>query len=64
MNKDLFFKTENYNVRMVFLKTNKISYLFWGPEEKSATNFNPDTADYLKKVYQNNAAAIYEVTNK
>lgn len=47
--------------RATFLKTNKISYLFFGPEEKAVANFNPDNDKYLKKVYYNEEISIYKV---
>jgi len=59
-----FFDNYGDEVRVTFLKINKINYLFYGPEEEQHKNFHPETADYLKKVYQNDAVAIYEVTDK
>ncbi len=56
-----FLKTENDEVRSAFLKTNKIDYLFFGPEEKTAANFDPSDDKYLKKVYYNEEISIYKV---
>ena len=56
-----FFRdNKNIGEKYLFLKKNKITYLFFGPEER-ALGFNPENADYLKKVYQNSEVAIYKV---
>jgi hypothetical protein len=58
-----FFSSSNSQTRSVFLKINKINYLFFGPEEKTAANFNPAEDKYLENVYQNNEVTIYKVKN-
>lgn len=46
-----FFRdNKNIGEKYLFLKKNKIAYLFFGPEER-ALGFNPENADYLKRVY-------------
>jgi len=57
----LFFEKYNDKVRADFMKINRISYLFYGPEEKEYKNFNPDTIDYIEKIYQNEEVKIYAV---
>lgn len=56
-----FFSEFSDRARAGFLKINKIDYFFYGPAEKSATNLDPDQADYLEKVYQNEEVTIYKV---
>ncbi|MFA5128987.1 MAG: hypothetical protein WC445_03425 [Patescibacteria group bacterium] len=58
-----YFSRFNSQTRATFLKINKIDYLFFGPEEKNAANFNPDEDKYLENVYQNNEVIIYKVKN-
>jgi len=61
MQVELFLRRYSEQARAAFLKKNCIDYLFYGPEEKKYQNFNPEQADYLKKVYQNEEVAIYKV---
>lgn len=56
-----FFREWNDDEKASFLKENKIDYLFFGPEEKELSAFNPDEKSYLKKVFENSLASIYEV---
>lgn len=56
-----FFTTYSVEQRIKFLKKNKIDYLFWGEDEEENVNFNPQQESYLKLVFKNNQAAIYEV---
>jgi uncharacterized membrane protein len=59
-----FFETYNNKSRADFLRINKIDYLFYGAEEKTFTNFNPETAEYLENVYQNSEVVIYKVVTQ
>ena len=56
-----FFQKNNDDGKIAFLKENKIDYFFFGPEEKILIHFNPEEKNYLDKVFNNNAAAIYKV---
>ncbi|HEY4871017.1 MAG TPA: hypothetical protein VIJ03_03880 [Candidatus Dormibacteraeota bacterium] len=44
-----------------FLGTNRLTLLYWGPDE-AATGFHPDDHGYLHPVYRHGAVAIYRVT--
>ena len=44
-----------------FLGTNRLTLLYWGPDE-AATGFHPDDHAYLHPVYRHGAVAIYRVT--
>lgn len=44
-----------------FLWLNNIAYVYCGPNERRAGGFNPDTKDYLEKVYEEGKVAIYRV---
>ena len=60
-----FFNQDN-EYRKSILKEYNIKYLYYGKDEKSLGNFNPDSAeskDYLKKVFENNEVKVYEVIN-
>jgi hypothetical protein len=59
-----FFETYNNKSRADFLRINKIDYLFYGAEEKTFTNFNPETVEYLENVYQNGEVVIYKVVTQ
>jgi len=56
-----FFEKWGNKARFVFLKINQIDYLFYGPEERQYQNFDPESVDFLEKVYQNDEVAIYKV---
>ncbi len=56
-----FVKEKDINRRVIFLKENKINYLYFGPEEKKEFMFNPDSDIFLEKVYNNEAVSIYRV---
>jgi len=58
---ELFFQKYGDRTRAAFLKLNNIDYLFFGPEEKAAANFDPNTVDYLEKIYSNEEVSIYKV---
>jgi hypothetical protein len=45
--------------RVAFLRQYHIHYVFWGPAERSLGAWNPDSAAYLKKVYQENEYSVY-----
>jgi len=44
-----------------FLLKRQISYVFYGPLEKSLGSYDPESKAYLKKVYANNLVQIYQV---
>jgi len=44
-----------------FLATNRLTLLYWGPDEV-ATGFHPDNHAYLHAVYRHGAVAIYRVS--
>jgi hypothetical protein len=44
-----------------FLATNRLTLLYWGPDEV-ATGFHPDDHAYLRAVYRHGAVSIYRVT--
>jgi len=44
-----------------FLKSQRISFVFYSSEEKSMGFFDPSQKNYLTEVYKNNEAAIYKV---
>ena len=44
-----------------FLGANRLTLLYWGPDE-AATGFHPDDRAYLHPVYRHGAVAIYRVT--
>ncbi len=56
-----FFKKYDSEQRFTFLKDNNIDYLFFGLEEKSGTDFDPNQDSFLQKVYQNENVSIYKV---
>lgn len=56
-----FFQKTNDDEKIDFLKENKIDYLFFGPEEKKESQFNPEEKNYFKKVFSNNQATIYKI---
>lgn len=59
-----FFEKNNYDLaKKEFLKENKINYLFYSNEEKELGNFQPDEKFYLKKLFENSEAKIYQVIN-
>lgn len=55
-----FFKKSNDAEKIFFLKENGIDYLYFAEEEKNQALFSPGEKEYLKKVYGNNEATIYQ----
>lgn len=47
-----------------FLKEYKINYVYYSPVEQTGGTFNPDSKDYLKKIYDDGWARIYQVIDK
>ena len=47
--------------RMGLLTQCGCRYLFYGSNERELGSFNPDTANYLKRVYASNDVKVYEV---
>jgi hypothetical protein len=56
-----FFENFDDQARVVFLKINKLDYLFYGPEEQEFKNFKPEEKDYLREVYRNKEVGIYKI---
>jgi hypothetical protein len=52
---------EPYRGLQAFLAANRLSLLYWGPDE-AATGFRPDDHPYLHQVYRHGAVAIYRVS--
>jgi hypothetical protein len=47
---------------MIFLRTNHIHFVFWGPEERELGEWNPVYANFLTLVYHSKNYAIFETT--
>lgn len=47
--------------RRSLLTEYQVAYLFWGPAERQAGDFDPATADYLIPVFENSEASVYRV---
>jgi hypothetical protein len=56
-----FYSTMSDDERKTLLMQCKCRYVFYSPHERELGSFNPDSANYLKRVYINNDAAVYEV---
>jgi len=57
-----FFKdSQNDEAKKEFIKDNQIDYLFYSIREKALGQFNPQSKNYLKQVYDNNGVSIYKV---
>jgi hypothetical protein len=51
---------ESDSARQTFLAANRLTLLYWGPDEE-ATGFRPDHRAYLHAVYRHGSVAIYRV---
>ena len=49
--------------REQLLKEFGIAYILWGPAEQKLGSWDPASANYLKKIYQENGYFIFEVLN-
>lgn len=57
-----FFQSNgNDQAKKDFLKTNRIDYILYSAAEKKLGEFKPQEKDYLKEVYKNKQASIYQV---
>lgn len=56
-----FFSTMNDAERRDILAQNSIRFVYYGEEERSLGDFDPESANYLKKVFENSRVKIYEV---
>lgn len=57
-----FFKDNQFTPeKQQFLEQNRISYLFYSIIEKQLGSFNPRNKDYLKLIYKNKDAEVYQV---
>ncbi len=60
---DTFLAAEtNDAARLEFLRANKIEFLFYGRAEREVGGFDPARAAYLKLVFRNQEASVYQVT--
>jgi hypothetical protein len=44
-----------------FLNSNRLTLLYWGPDEARATTFKPAAHSYLRQIYHGGAVTIYRV---
>lgn len=57
-----FYSTNEFDDKKIkFLKHNRINYVFYSPNEKGMRAFKPSEKNYLKKVFQQGEAEIYQV---
>ncbi len=57
-----FYATNNFDRKKIkFLKQNRITYVFYSPNEKGIGKFKPGEKSYLKKVFQRGETEIYKV---
>lgn len=47
--------------RIIFLRDQRIAYIFWGPAERELGPFNPVQARYLERAFTNDNVQIYRV---
>jgi hypothetical protein len=58
-----FFKGETGTAeRQALISEQHVRYVFWGPEERSLGDWDPNTAAYLQPVYGRDGYMIFEVT--
>lgn len=57
-----FYSTMSNEERVRLLTQCDCRFVFYSPHERELGTFNPDTANYLKRVYHTGETAIYEVT--
>lgn len=59
---ETFFRDEESPERQAaFLDTNRISYVFWGPLERSTGSFDPETKSFLEPVSVGQTISLYRV---
>lgn len=59
-----FFQQMDDEERKKFLKEKNITLLYWGEREREEwKNFQPETQDYLKKIYDQDNEQIYRFTD-
>jgi len=49
--------------RIIFLSTNNIEYVFFGPNERALGNWNPKESKFLSVVYDQDGYSIFTVTD-
>ncbi len=59
-----FFSTMKESERPMFLRSNGITLIYYGEEERSLGDFNPEGRDYLRKVFDNGRVKIFRVKAK
>lgn len=64
INVEGFFNGFTDQQRIKFLKENDISYLYYGVEERSLGDFDPEGAEYLRNVFDNGRVKIYRAEPK
>jgi uncharacterized membrane protein len=47
--------------RLALLKKFNVRYIYYGPNEKAAGGFVPSRTPYLKEIYRNEDAQIFEI---
>jgi len=47
--------------RRSFLAGNRLTLLYWGPDESRASSFDPSVRPYLRRIYQRGGVSIYRV---
>ncbi len=60
---DWFFQSDldDAGQREEFLRSSNLSYVYYGPNERTTGTYNPETKTYLTKVYDEGRVAIYRV---
>lgn len=60
-----FYRSDNTDdSRRRLLEDFKVRYVFWGFEEKGLGSYDPNTSSFLRRVFCNEATAIYEVVGQ
>jgi len=55
-------KANNSQIRLGFLKNNKINYLLISDFESKLGDLNPDKTKYLQKIYGFGSVVLYKVS--
>ncbi len=50
-------------MRLALIREQKVSFVFWGPRERSLGDWDPAAASYLRRVYRSGSYEIFEVTH-
>jgi hypothetical protein len=61
---EIFFSESTLDAwRLALLKRFNVTYLYYGPSERTVGDFTPETAPYLQQVYDNGSVQIYQVVD-